>query len=188
MSKKEKTIPSTIDALQEMPATALTPASDNATKQSIESLEFEKLKLLYENVSEQNRFYLSWRHKLVAGHFAVLAVLFYAIYELKTSEKGLDVYAGWPAFGITLVSVLIMGFDFRNQKLFKSAQIVGAAIEQKLGMKMPYHGKEMIEGFFLRHEKTIEGGFMNKYFTHTNLIWLFYIICMVLGVWLSRIL
>jgi hypothetical protein len=183
MSEKVKINPPAVDALHAAPKLELSTATDNPSTQQSALLEFEKLKLLYENVAEQNRFYLSWRHKLVAGHLTSLAALFIATYTLLDGSK-LSGYAVWPALGIALVSGLFMGLDRRNRELFKNAQNVGVAIEQKLGLNL-YYKDEKIIGLFERLEKTVDESNPKKFSTHTLIIDAFYKACIGIGIGLG---
>ena len=94
--------------------------------------DFEKLKLIYNQIPDNYRYFLSWIRYLLAGYFAVVAALFYAAFTLF--DKGIP-HDKWT-FAITLsigfTSLLFLLLDKRNRDLYHICQRVGSRIEKEL--------------------------------------------------------
>jgi hypothetical protein len=102
-------------------------------------LTFEKLKMIYEVNAGHHRYYLSWRHYLLAGSFAVFASLFFSSYTLF--EKGGNnniIFSGILLLINGLVSMVFLFLDNRNRVLYRVCQHVGAKIEEVLLTKKSF--------------------------------------------------
>src|SRR5574343_830015 len=149
--------------------------------------DFEKLKLVYEKVSEQHRFYLAWRQYLLAGYFAVLAALFYAVFQLYNFNNDfVRYYSVNIAIVIPFVSLFFMWLDDRNRILYQKTQKVGAAIEKKLDLDLEYNDQKLF-GLFDSLDNSYKSGkgFISHMKTHTWTIRIFFAICSGVGIYLA---
>lgn len=117
-----------------------------------EELDFEKLKLVYDKVAENHRYYLSWRRYILAGAFAVCYALYYSSYIMF--EKG--GHHLLLAASLLCVNGLICRFFFllekRNTALYHVCQRVGSRIEQVLFSHSKADSPEYKNAFSLSEE------------------------------------
>lgn len=169
-------------------ASAAIPEKPHETTQTVS--DFEKLKLIYEKVSEQHRFYIAWRQYLLAGYFAVIAALLYTVFHLfSLRDEFVRYYSVNVAAVIPIVSLFFMWLDNRNRILYQNTQRVGAAIEKELNLKLEYNGKKVYGLYYDLDKSYLTGnGFISRLNTHTWAIRIFLGICSVAGIFLALVL
>jgi len=124
--------------------------------------DFERLKLLYEEMGHMFRFYLTWRQLLLAGYFAIVAAL--AIGYRWTLQNAPEISFVCP-FGGAAISVLFWALDYRNRQLYNFTGTVGSELEKKLGFSgLGYYGAYS-EGVLITHGRI----------THSKILSIFYI-------------
>jgi hypothetical protein len=83
----------------------------------------------YEEVGTNYRFFLTWRHRLLAGYFIVVASMCFGIPWIWEKDKGLL----WAPFAAGMaITVVFWVLDFRNRDLYHACQKVGETLESTL--------------------------------------------------------
>lgn len=97
---------------------------------TVENMEFEKLKMIYDKAAEHHKYYLSWRQFILSGFFAVISVLLLCIYN-GYSSTSLFIRCITPliALTITLAAYFFENLDTRNKELYQSCQRTATVIE-----------------------------------------------------------
>jgi hypothetical protein len=109
----------------------------------------ELLKALYEENGTVFRFYLTWRHQLLAGYFAVLAAVTLGIQWSLIHAPGTTAVA--PFVGAAL-SALFWALDHRNRMLYRDASKTGVELESRLGFaETGYYGRYKEPKGLIRH-------------------------------------
>ncbi len=83
----------------------------------------------YTSIGENYRFFLNWRHALLAGYFASLFALFNAytwMIENDTAKQVVILYV----CGI-LISIFFWGFEYRIRDLYRACIAAGKEIEEQ---------------------------------------------------------
>ena len=106
---------------------------------------------LYKESGELLRHYLSWREKLLAGYFAVMAGLAIAVGAMQDQFKPIAVLVPLLA---SILSVVFLLLDLRNQELLDGCVDVGAALER---LHFGPHKQLNLTPRFLRHSTTVRG-------------------------------
>ncbi len=84
---------------------------------------------VYTEVGMNYRYFLTWRHRLFAGYFALLAALGIALSWLAKEAPGWS----WTPFAIALVvSLLFWALEIRNRSIYRNIYDSGAACEKEL--------------------------------------------------------
>jgi hypothetical protein len=92
-----------------------------------------EIKDFYNEVGINYRYFLSWRHKLLAGYLASVAGLAIGFSWVFT-HSGVKPYS-WAVFILGLfISLVFWGLDYRNRDLYHACQKSGAEIELKQNM------------------------------------------------------
>ena len=101
---------------------------------SKEEILFESRKLVYENASQLHRYFLTWRHQLLAGYLAVLAALGVAFNWASLRADSKELWIG--AIGLLSISLtaLFWLLEFRNRQLYRGCQNIARNLEQLMGL------------------------------------------------------
>jgi len=83
----------------------------------------------YEEIGRNYRYFLGWRHKLVAGYFAIIAGLGIAYWTTQNDQET------WPLLCLAAIvlSVLFWMFDRRNMDLYRACLEAGQQLEAGKG-------------------------------------------------------
>ncbi|MEE4263219.1 MAG: hypothetical protein V2I56_11050 [Desulfobacteraceae bacterium] len=93
------------------------------------------IKDAYEEAGRNYRYFLSWRERLLAGYFALLAGLFFAFSWLIKEAPKLT----WTPFAVGFILTLVMwALEYRNRDLYRVCQQTAKECESGLpkGMGM----------------------------------------------------
>lgn len=123
----------------------------------------DTLRLVYDRCCELHRFFLTWRHQLLAGYFAILAALAVAFNWFYACDKTKP-WAGVIWILGALATIFIWLLEGRNRELYRTCQNVASGIEEQWGfVSNPDPGKH--RGLYLGlkgsnektpHSKTID--------------------------------
>ena len=81
---------------------------------------------IYKEIGTNYRFFLNWRHGLLAGYLAVLAALSLGFSWIYTSAH----YLLWIIFAIgIIISFLFWALEYRNRDLYRTCMNVGEKCE-----------------------------------------------------------
>jgi hypothetical protein len=94
---------------------------------------FEARKLVYDHCVELHRYFLTWRHQLLAGYLATLAGLGIA-YSWTYSTTNNARRLGWVICGLgAFLTFIFWLLDYRNRDLYHACQQVASDIEEACG-------------------------------------------------------
>jgi hypothetical protein len=123
----------------------------------------ESLRLVYQTCCELHRYFLTWRHQLLAGYLATLAALGIAFgwtYDWTNNARPLASIVCLVGLFLTTIFWLLEG---RNRRLYRECQNVASDIEAKFGFapkvesnqgKGIYAALKQTKGF--SHSRTID--------------------------------
>jgi hypothetical protein len=134
-------------------------------KNNAEIPNHEVLRIVYDKVAEHHKYYLSWRHYLLAGYFVVIAFLFYASFYLIENRQPYAKFAFLIPIVISIVSRFFLLMDKRNMDLYHVCQNVGKRVEKKL-FKLSEKKIKRNHGLF----NVLSSSYRTSGFTHTQLI------------------
>jgi|WetSurMetagenome_2_1015567.scaffolds.fasta_scaffold00003_5 hypothetical protein len=134
-------------------------------KNNTEASTLEILSIVYDKVAEHHKYYLSWRHYLLAGYFVAIAFLFYASFYLIENGNPYSKFAFLIPIVIGFVSRFFLLMDKRNMDLYHVCQNVGERIEKKL---FNLTNKKIKSNHALFN--VLSGSYKKFGFTHSQLI------------------
>ena len=124
----------------------------------------ESLRLVYQTSCELHKFFLSWRHQLLAGYLATVAGLGIAFgwtYVSANNARGLASIVCLLGLFLTIIFWLL---EHRNRSLYRTCQNVASDIEFRFGFHLEAKStKEM--GVFTALIQTSKG-----IITHSRMI------------------
>jgi hypothetical protein len=86
-----------------------------------------KVEELYKEVGTNYRYFLSWRHRLLAGYFVILAALSIAFSWLYKKAHSLL----WVTFSFgIIITVVFWALEYRNRDLYHACQNTGEQLEK----------------------------------------------------------
>jgi hypothetical protein len=92
-------------------------------------------KELYDQCCQQHRFFLNWRHAILAGHLAVMAALGVAVRWAYDDEHGAFELTWVICFLGAMLTIFFWQLDDRTRTLFTACEGVGDYLERKLGFE-----------------------------------------------------
>jgi hypothetical protein len=129
---------------------------ENMIKDKNETL---TLKDIYTEVGVNYRYFLNWRHALLAGYLAVMYVMMTAYtWLVENSLSNLT----WVVFlGGILVTACFWGIEYRIRDLYRSCTSMGAEIEKTL----------QITGIYTKLD---DNSLINRRVTHSRILNFFF--------------
>ena len=99
-----------------------------------QELSFEARQLVYNNAAELHRYFLTWRHQLLAGYLAVIAALSLAFSWAHSQPQNCRPWIAIVAFFAVILTAFFWVLEFRNRQLYRGCQNVAQNIEREFGL------------------------------------------------------